>query len=85
MVIQVYAPTSNAEVSEVEQFYEDLQNLLEVWVKSENCMEIPVVPAYLEFHTLCQTTLRLYTSELHWCSYLCDCSLDFWLLREECQ
>ena len=51
MVIQVYAPTSNAEVSEVEQFYEDLQNLLEVWLKSENCMEIPVVPAYLEFHT----------------------------------
>ena len=85
MVIQVYAPTSNAEVSEVEQFYEDLQNLLEVWVKSENCMEIPVVPAYLKFHTLCQITLRLYTSELHWCSYLCGCSLDFWLLREECQ
>ena len=28
-VIQVYAPTSNAEETEVEQFYEDLQNLLE--------------------------------------------------------
>ena len=28
-VIQVYAPTSNAEESEVEQFYEDLQDLLE--------------------------------------------------------
>ena len=28
-VIQVYAPTSNAEVAEVEQFYEDLQDLLE--------------------------------------------------------
>ena len=27
--IQVYAPTSNAEESEVEQFYEDLQDLLE--------------------------------------------------------
>ena len=27
-VIQVYAPTSNAEEAEVEQFYEDLQNLL---------------------------------------------------------
>ena len=26
-VIQVYAPTSNAEEAEVEQFYEDLQNL----------------------------------------------------------
>ena len=28
-VIQVYAPTSNTEEAEVEQFYEDLQNLLE--------------------------------------------------------
>ena len=30
MIIQVYAPTSNAEEVEVEQFYEDLQDLLEV-------------------------------------------------------
>ena len=29
-VIPVYAPTSNAEESEVKQFYEDLQDLLEV-------------------------------------------------------
>ena len=29
-VIQVYAPTSNAEEAEVEQFIEDLQNLLEL-------------------------------------------------------
>ena len=28
-IIQVYAPTSNAEEAEVEQFYEDLQDLLE--------------------------------------------------------
>ena len=28
-VIQVYAPTSNTEEAEVEQFYEDLQDLLE--------------------------------------------------------
>ena len=28
-VIQVYAPTSNAEVAEVERFYEDQQDLLE--------------------------------------------------------
>ena len=27
-VIQVYAPTTNAEVAEVEQFYEDLQDLI---------------------------------------------------------
>ena len=30
MVIKVYAPTSNAEEAEVEQFYEDLQDLLEL-------------------------------------------------------
>ena len=29
-VIQVYAPTSNAEQAEVEWFYEDLQDLLEL-------------------------------------------------------
>ena len=29
-VIQVYAPTSNAEEADVEQFYEDLQDLLEL-------------------------------------------------------
>ena len=30
MVIQVYAPTSNAEETEAEQFYEELQDLLEL-------------------------------------------------------
>ena len=30
MVIQVYVPTSNAEEAEVEWFYEDLQDLLEL-------------------------------------------------------
>ena len=29
-VIQVYAPTSNAQETEVERFYEDLQDLLEI-------------------------------------------------------
>ena len=29
-LIQVYAPTTNAEEAEVEQFYEDLQDLLEL-------------------------------------------------------
>ena len=32
-VIQVYAPTSNAEEAEVEQFYEDLESLLELTPK----------------------------------------------------
>ena len=35
MVIQVYAPTSNAEEVEVEWFYEDLQDLLELTPKKD--------------------------------------------------
>ena len=34
-VIQVYAPTSNTEEVEVEQFYEDLQDLLELTLKKD--------------------------------------------------
>ena len=30
LVIQAYVPTSNSEEAEVEQFYEDLQDLLEL-------------------------------------------------------
>ena len=35
MVIQVYAQTSNAEEAEVERFYEDLQDLLELTPKKD--------------------------------------------------
>ena len=34
-VIQDYAPTNNAEEAEVERFYEDLQNLLELTPKKD--------------------------------------------------
>ena len=34
-VIQVYAPTSNTEEAEVERFYEDLQELLELTPKKD--------------------------------------------------
>ena len=34
-VIQVYAPTNNAEEAEIEQFYEDLQDLLELIPKKD--------------------------------------------------
>ena len=34
-VIQVYAPTSHAKEAEVEQFYEDLQDLLELTPKKD--------------------------------------------------
>ena len=35
MVIQAYAPTSNAEEADVERFYEDLQDLLELTPKKD--------------------------------------------------
>ena len=38
-VIQVYAPMSNAEEAEVEQFYEDLQDLLE-WTSKKDVLFI---------------------------------------------
>ena len=34
-VIQIYAPTSNTEEAEVERFYEDLQDLLELTPKKD--------------------------------------------------
>ena len=34
-IIQVYAPTSNVEEAEVEQFYENLQGLLELTPKKD--------------------------------------------------
>ena len=35
-VIQIYAPTSNTEEAEVEHFYEDLQDLLELTPKKRS-------------------------------------------------
>ena len=35
MVIQVYAPNSSAEEAEVERFYENLQDLLELTFKKD--------------------------------------------------
>ena len=58
-VIQVYAPTSNTEEAEVERFYEDLQELLELtpqkdvlfiigdWNAKEGSQETPGVQANL--------------------------------------
>ena len=34
-VIQVYAPTSNTEEADIERFYEDLQDLLELTLKKD--------------------------------------------------
>ena len=41
MVIQVYAPTSNVEEAEVERFYEDLQDLLELTPKKDVLYILP--------------------------------------------
>ena len=38
--VQVYAPTSNTEEGEVEQFYEDLQELLELTPKKDGFFNI---------------------------------------------
>ena len=58
-VIQIYGPTSNAEEAEVERFYEDLQDLLELtpkkdvlfiigdWNEKVESQEIPGVTANL--------------------------------------
>ena len=35
-VIQVYAPTTNVKEAEVKQFYEDLQDLLELATKKDD-------------------------------------------------
>ena len=35
IVIQVYAPTSNAKGAEVEPFYEDLQDVLELTIRKD--------------------------------------------------
>ena len=35
MVIQAYAPTSNAEEAEIDRFYEDLQELLDLTPKKD--------------------------------------------------
>ena len=48
-VIQVYAPTSNAEEAEAERFYEDLQDLLELTPKKD----VPVSYTHLTLPTIC--------------------------------
>ena len=40
-MIQAYAPTSNAKEAEVEQFYEDLQDLLEITPKKDILFKSP--------------------------------------------
>ena len=46
-VIQVYAPTSNAEEAEVERFYEDLQDLLELTPKKDVLFIVGIEAHYI--------------------------------------
>ena len=70
-VIQVYAPTRNAEEAEVEQFYEDLQDLLELtpkkdvlfiigdWNAKVRSQEIPGITGKFGFGVQTETGQRL--------------------------
>ena len=52
-VIQIYALTSNAEEAEVEQLYEDLQDLLELTPKKDVnvlAINVPLVPSPITPH-----------------------------------
>ena len=51
-VIQVNAPTSNAEEAEVEQFYEDLQDILELTPKKDVLFFIGVLCLVTQFNSL---------------------------------
>ena len=71
MVIQVYALTSNAKEAEVEWFYEDLQELLELtpkkdilfiigdWYATVGCQEIPGVTGIFGVEVQNEAGLRL--------------------------
>ena len=55
-VLQAYAPTSNAEEAEVEQFYKDLQDFLELTPKKDALLIIGDWYASLNY----QWAVRLY-------------------------
>ena len=57
-VIQVCALTSNAEEAEVEKFYEDLQNLLELIPKKDVLFIISISSVALSCLTLCNLMYR---------------------------
>ena len=56
MVIQVYAPTSNAEEAEVERFYEGLQDLLELTPPKDVLF---IIGSSVQFSSVTQSCLTL--------------------------
>ena len=55
-VIQVYAPISNAEKAEVEWFYEDLQDLLELTPPKDALF---IIGSSVQFSSVTQSCLTL--------------------------
>ena len=55
-VIQVYAPTSNAEEAEVERFYEGLQDLLELTPPKDALF---IIGSSVQFSSVTQSCLTL--------------------------
>ena len=79
-VIQVYAPTTNAEEAQVEWFYDDLQDLLELipqqdvlfivrdWNAEVESQEIPRVTGKfgLEVQNEAGQSLTVFAKRMHW-------------------
>ena len=77
-VIQVYAPTSNAEEADVEWFYEDLQDLLELtpkkdvlfiigdWNAKVGSQETPRVTGKFGLGVQNEAGQRLIPKRIHW-------------------
>ena len=68
MVIQVYAPTSNVEEAEVIQFYEDLQDLVQLTSRKDVLFIIAdwnakvgsqAIPSWVQFTSVAQSCLTL--------------------------
>ena len=58
-VIQAYAPTSNAEEAEVEWFYEDLQDLLELKPQVAKCWQRLIKALYHRPNKICEVWHRI--------------------------
>ena len=74
-VIQVYAPTSNAEEAEVEWFYEDLQDLLELTAKKDVLFIIGDWNAKVRSLVGLHRTFQLQLLQCYWLGHrlgLCD-------------
>ena len=74
-VIQLYAPATNVKEAEVEQFYEDLQDLIELtpnmigdWNAKVGGQEIPGVTVKFGFEVQNEAGQRLteFCQESHW-------------------